>query len=344
MFQHKLVVTLVALVAAGSLPGVVAAREPASELDTVIASSRLRLANDEVANADITETTAGQERLEELARDGLPERPRRVFSFGEQVIIVDAATSLTVFSGENSAGDKVYEILPLARPAAFAPRAGFTSPPESAWVYNTDGDWTDIQRVCDGFGNNCQDAWKRQGFWNINAAWNQGGYQYFRMYGRQQTSAIFGTSYGWARTFLWFNNNLGWGGSPNEFEIPLPESEYHSPANTTITIGFKTGLTYTLGKAPISAGGSLETNYLGSVTLSYEYWHPITMTRIASGGVQYCRYDNNFKMTKVITARVGIRQNVNGALGGWYINRGTSAGTHDIFGNFHWPSECPGQS
>jgi hypothetical protein len=335
-------IALAALALVAAVPAAVTANDSSSQLDTVIASSRHQLSTADVLGADITDTALGQDQLAALAQDGLVQRPRRAFSFGNQIIIVDAATPLTVFSGLNASGDTVHEILPLARPALVSPRAGFVVPPDSAWVYNRDGDWTDIVRVCDGFGNNCQNSWKRQGFWIIDAAWNQGSYQYFRIYGRQTSSTITDTNYPWARTWLEFDNNGQWGGSPNEFEIPLPEEDYHSSTGATISIGFKTGITFQLGKAPVTVGGSYDTSYVGTISQFYEYWHPIVRAEIARGGVQYCRYDNNYKMTRKVTARVGIRQNEDAQLGGWYILRGMQAGTHDVFGNFNEPSACPG--
>lgn len=321
----KLAVVLAALTLGGALaPGTVYGRDSANQLDTVIVSNARELSAADIRDADITETDLGRAQLEELSRgpEELEKRPRRVFSFGNQLIIVGAATPLKVFAGLNEAGETVHEILPLARPTPLSPRAGFAVPPDSAWVHSANDDWTDVIRQCDGFGNNCQDTWKRQGFWNIQAAWNQGSYQYFRMYGRQTTSTITGTDYPWSKTWFDLDNTGTWGGSPSEFEGSLPEQDYHSAAGTTITIGFKAGINFELGKPPLTVGGSADQSYTGTVTSFHEYWHPIIRAEMSSGGVMYCRYDTAYKQTRKLTARVGIRQNKNAQLGGWYIYRG----------------------
>jgi len=316
-------------------PSAAFAGNRSTQLDDVIASDRRQLSPDEVRKGDVTDTKLGRTTLAGLSVDSgeIAARPRRVFAFGNQVTVVGAATPVQVFAGSNEAGDPVYEITPIARPTPLSPRAGFAVPPDSAWVHNADDDWTDVVRLCDGFGNNCQNTWKRQGFWNIQAAWNQGSYQYFRMYGRQTSSTITGTDYGWARTWLEFDNTGSWGGSPSEFEGSLPQEDYHSQTGATLTIGFKAGITFELGKAPVTVGGGVDQSYTGTIQYFYEYWHPIIRAEMSSGGVQYCRYDDDFRMTRKVTTRVGIRHNNNAQLGGWYIVRGMSD---------TWYPKCPG--
>jgi hypothetical protein len=108
-----------------------------------------------------------------------------------------------------------------------ADHAGYLAPPETAWVHNVDGTFTDYVKKCDAFRNNCVNAWRRQGFWTIMFTWHHGSYQYWRMYGRMSSATITGVEFPWARTWLEFDNNGGWGGSPSEFEFPQPDQDYH---------------------------------------------------------------------------------------------------------------------
>jgi len=325
------VILLVAAVPVGAAPA-------EGHVDLQIVTGARDLAAEEIRAADVTDTGKGARLIEDASEgaDGvaISRRPHRAFSFGRQQIVVDAATQLRVITGLNESGERVYEILPLARPTPYSPRAGYLAPPESAWVFNVDGSFTDYVKKCDFFGNNCVNGWKRQGFWTIMVAWDQGAYQYWRMYGKMTAATLTGVDFPWARTWLEFDNNGSWGGSPSEFEFPQPETDYNGKDGETMTIGFKAGINFELGKAPLKVGGSLDTSFTGTMTIYDEYWHPVNRDEIASGGVQFCRYAGRANMTRKVSTRVALQQNENAQLGGWYIYRGQQKQT----------DACPGRS
>ncbi len=293
------------------------------------------LTQDEVKAADISGSEDANAALRVAAEgdDGLQleRRTYRVFAFGDQRVVVDAKTALTVWTGMNSQGQFVYEAAPFAKPMSVASQPGYVVPPSSAWVYNTDGSIA-----------NTVGTWKRTIFWTINAAWNYKAcssctaYQYFRMFGKMQAATITGatSSQGFKRAWLEFDNNGVWGGSPTEFEFGEPEQSYPGTANQVTTYGFSDTFTVTLGEPPASVGGTHNETYGGSMTRSTENWHPVVRAETASGGVQWCRYEAaEFTGTKVIAARVSIRQAVNAQLGGWNI----------LYGMQDFTSSCPSQ-
>ncbi len=285
-----------------------------SEADLVIVSEARQLAAADVRASDVTDSPVGLSVLESFA-DSLDvnARPYRVYVFGEQQTVVDAATSLSVFTGRNAFGEQVYEVVPFARPTTFSARAGYAVPPTSAWVYNTDG----------SFGNTYNN-WKRTGFYTIMAAWNWKpcstctAHQYFRMYAQMQAATLTGQDSPWRRAWIELDNNGSWGGSPHEFELGEPEETVNGPQSIEITVGFGSNLNVTLGAAPLTAGGGTNTSYSGKMSIPTETWQPVIRTEIASGGVNYCRVDEWNGVKKVAT-RVGIRQAVNAQLGGWNI-------------------------
>ncbi len=165
--------------------------------------------------------------------------------------------------------------------------------------------------------------WKRTVYWTITVAWNQGSYQYFRMYGRMQAQAVTGAPYqpAWARAYLQLDNGGGWGGNPNDNfgEFAEPDEDIPGQANVTVTAGFKVGLTFELGKPPVTVGGSYDQNYSGSLTTSGEWWHPWVSSEVASGGVQYCKYTGAGLLNKKVATRVSLRQAKDASLGFWYL-------------------------
>lgn len=297
-----------------------------SAADVVIVSEKTQLSAADVRAADVTDGPAGRNILESFA-DSLDvnARPYRVYVFGDQQTVVDAATSLSVFSGRNASGDRVYEVVPFAKPTTLSARAGYAVPPTSAWVYNADG----------SFGNTYNN-WKRTGFWTIMAAWNWKpcstctAHQYFRMYAQMQAATVTGQNSPWRRAWIELDNNGSWGGSPYEFELGEPEETVNGQQSVEITVGFGSSLNVTLGAAPLTAGGGTNTSYSGKMSIPTEYWHPVIRSEIASGGVSYCRV-SEWNGVKKIATRVGIRQAVNAQLGGWNI----------LFGMQRSYSGCP---
>lgn len=302
------------------------AAEPTDRsVDVTIAGEARALAAREVSSADITDTEKGRAALEneDRAVDGLDinRRPHRVYAFGEQVLIVDAKSPLQVFEGKNAEGKVVYEINPLVLPAPTTGSAGFAvTPPDSYFLYNTDGDGSEIVGT-----------WKRTWFYILNKANNYKAcgtctaYDYWRVTGKMRAATLTGAKddEGFKRAWLEFDrSNTGWT-TVIENDFPDPTDSYGGNGTTTTTIGFATGLSVELGKAPLVAGGTLDTSYQGSMTKNTENWHPISRAEDASGGVQWCRYEFwEFTGTRTIATRMHARIASDGTMGGWYILRG----------------------
>lgn len=315
MTRSKQLAVLCALaLAAVATPTAAGGASGASEPNLGIVSGRQQISEDDVRGADITGSAAGRDVLESFSDSiNINARPYRVFAFGDQRTVVDAATTLTVFQGRNDVGELVYEVVPVARPTTYSARAGYAVPPTSAWVYNADG----------SFGNTYNN-WKRTGFWTIMAAWNYKAcstctaYQYFRMYAQMQAATVTGQDSKWRRAWVELDNNGGWGGSPYEFEFGQPDETVNGPNSVEITVGFGSSLSVNLGAPPLTAGGGTNTSYSGKMSIPTEYWHPVVRAEIASGGVNYCRV-TEWNGVKKIATRVGIRQAVNATMGGWNI-------------------------
>ncbi|HUG46807.1 MAG TPA: hypothetical protein VMP67_00160 [Candidatus Limnocylindria bacterium] len=314
--------------------------------DNSIVSGRRTLSPGELRAVDVTDLPAGKERLRALAAEGgsavdLRRRLLRVYDFGNREVVVDAAARLTVHRGLDAAGNVAWEIEPLAQPLPVAARAGYVVPPRSAWVYNSDGAFTDIFKAttCQLFVN-CwtRDAWRRDVIWTINAAWNyrctgrSGQCQYFRIYGQMRAQAITGAKFPYNRAWLEFESNGQWAGSPSDsYEFHQPEVSIAGPHDATITVGFGTTFDVELGEAPLVISGGSSTKYEGSLSVSTEWWHPVSRPAVGSGGVQYCRYAAPWEAVRKVTTRVGIMQNRNAQLGGWHI----------LFGMANKNDKCP---
>jgi hypothetical protein len=331
--RHRRAIGGIVGVLAASLvfPGTVAATD-SSAPDTSIVSAGRQLTPAEVRGFDITDSKAGAKALADAADSlDINRRPYRAFDFAGQQVVIDAKTPITVAVGLNAAGDKVYEVAPTAVPIGLAAQPGYAVPPASAWSYNTDGGFTTILGT-----------WKQTVFWIIDVAWNWKpcgsctAHQYFRIYGKMQAAVLTGSNpdEGYRRAWIEFDNNGAWGGSPYEFELPEPTEAHRGTDGITRTFGFGNNYDISFNVAPVTLGGGSNYTYGGSVTRYIEYWWPVVRSEIASGGVQYCRYDQKeFLGPKVIATQVGIRQAINAQLGGWNILKGMEQST----------SRCPPQ-
>ncbi len=320
MTRTGTVVALATAVVVAALPGAVRGGEEFDAGDITIVAGAKRLSPAEVRAADITDTDRGRSVLREETTLDVNRRPHRVFAFGGQTLVIDAKSTMTVTGGLTGAGERVFDIVPQARPVSLAAEPGYAVPPVGAWVYNTDGGFT-----------HTVGTWKRMVFWTINLAFNWKAcgacqpHQYWRIYGKMQASVLSGSlsNQGYKRAWLEFDNNGAWGGSPWEFEVPQPEESHPGAANQTVTVGFTDNADFELGIPPFKFGGGVETTYLGSMTRSTENWHPVVRSELASGGVQWCRYESaEFGGAKVIATRLGLRQAVGAQLGGWNILHG----------------------
>jgi hypothetical protein len=305
-------------------PGAAAADEGQRSPDLTIVSSARQLSTAEVRARDITDTKAGVNALQAASDDGsinVNRRPYRVFNFEGQQVVIDAKTPLTASVGLNKAGEVVYDVVPFAKPVPAAARPGYAIPPASAWSYNTDGSSVTFLGT-----------WKQSMFYTITVAWNwkpsptATPYTYWRMTGKLIAAVLTGSNpdQGFRKAWIEFDRDNGWGGSPTEFEPPTPEESYAGVNNQTKTWGYGSTFTFNLGIPPLTAGGSANNTYGGSMSSSSENWHPVVRSEVASGGVMWCYYNifSEFGGTKAIAAQVGLRQTVNASLGGWYILKG----------------------
>lgn len=308
---------------------------PEAAPDLVIVSGARQLSNAEIRAFDVTGTTAATTAIDTArARgEGIAKRGAsyRVFVFGDQQLIVDASTPITVREGRNAAGQLVYDVVPMAYPSGAAARAGYAVPPSSAWRYNNDG-----------YINNTTGTWNREIWWTITKANDYKAcstctaYDYWRIHGKMRAATLTGSGAndGFKRAWLEFDRqNTGWS-TPTGFESAQPQESYAGVANQTTTYGFGTTFTFNLGAPPLTAGGSSETTYGGSMTKSTENWHPVIRSEIGSGGVQWCRYESpEFTGTKIISTRVSARISSTGTMGGWAI----------LYGMAESYSSCPSQ-
>lgn len=305
-------------------PGAAAAGEGQESPDLTIVSAARQLSTDEVRTHDITDTDAGAEAIQAASEDGsinVNRRPYRVFDFEGQRVVIDAKTPVTATVGLNDAGEVVYDVVPFAKPVPAGARPGYAIPPSSAWTYNTDGSSVTFLGT-----------WKQSMFYTMTVAWGYKtcssctAYTYWRMSGKLIAAVLTGSNpdQGFRKAWIEFDNNGGWGGSPVEFEPPTPEESYAGVTNQTKSWGYGSSFNVNLGIAPLTAGGSANNTYGGSMSSSSENWHPVVRTEVGSGGTMWCYYNffSEFGGTKAIATRVGLRQNLNAALGGWYILKG----------------------
>lgn len=329
--RKSMIAVAAAFVVAGLPANVARAGEELGAADMTIVGGARRLSSAEVRGADITDTERGRVVLREETALDVDRRPHRVFAFGAQTLVIDAKSTLTVTEGLNRTGQQVYDIVPQARPMPVAASPGYAVPPAAAWDYNTSGGFT-----------NTLGTWKRTIYWIIDVAWNWrpcGGcqaHQYWRIYGKFQAATLTGagSDQGFKRAWLEFDNNGAWGGGPVEFELPQPDESVTGVANQTRTVGFSNNFELTLGIPPFSFGGGADHTYGGAMTRSSENWHPVVRNEVASGGVQWCRFDSaEFTGTKTISTRIGLRHAVNAQLGGWNI----------LYGMQDFTTSCPSQ-
>ncbi len=98
MTRSKQLAVLCALaLAAVATPTAAGGASGASEPNLGIVSGRQQISEDDVRGADITGSAAGRDVLESFSDSiNINARPYRVFAFGDQRTVVDAATTLRV--------------------------------------------------------------------------------------------------------------------------------------------------------------------------------------------------------------------------------------------------------
>lgn len=301
------------------------AAENTDSFDSEMTSVTRTLSADEVRSHDITDTTEGQQYLKQQGTADLRlyQSPMRVYKAGDHLFATDATAPVHIVVGTNDNGDVVYDFQGVAMPAPEASQSGFAVPGASYWSYNNSGTWVD---------NPAGGDWHRDGWWLINKAANPScsgctGHDYWRITGKLRSSTITGRTFGWNRTWLEFTRNGTWS-ARQSFESNEPAQSYAGVANQTRTIGFRTGISVSLGVPPLSSGGSADLTYTGSMTQSSENWHPVVRAdSVAQGGVQWCYYpltSTYFNGTKIITTRENAQMAAGGTMGGWVWSTGQS--------------------
>lgn len=264
------------------------------------------------------------------------------FVFGDETYSVDPTTQFEVYKAVDNDGQTVWDVGVITGEKPSLASSGFAVPPDSAWKFFKDGS-----------GTATVDTWKRSWWYNINKADNYTASgltrDYYRIYGRLSaavlTAEVDGNFSGFDQAYLEFDRTTGtWPTSTakTEFEPPQPIESVEGKAGQTITVGFKSGLSITLGKPPLQISGSYESTYSGSVSTAVEEWHPIQRSEVGSGGVMWCYYKVNidddpveFNGTKSITARSSIHIGSTLSPGTWTIYTGQRDRAHGA-------STCPG--
>jgi hypothetical protein len=303
------------------------------EPDLEIVAGARALSQAEIRSHDVTDRPEGASILRRARQRGSDAATRtlaRVYVFGDQELIVSAATPLEVVEGRNAEGEVVHQIAPTAQPAEIAPTSGYAVPPSSAWRFNKDG-YFDVS----------VGTWYREVWWTITKAndWKASGsttaHDYYRIHGKLRAAAVTGAkSYeGYKRAWLEFQRSGTWP-SVASFESDRPQESYAGTANQTTTVGFGTSFGVNIGVPPVTASGSVNSSYGGSMTRSSENWHPIIRTTVGNGGVQWCRYESaEFTGTKMIATRTGVRIGSSATPGSWSM----------LTGQQDYTSSCPSQ-
>jgi hypothetical protein len=282
------------------------------------------LTTDEIRAADVTDSKRGraalQARRERETFVDVDRHPYRVYVFGRQDYVVGAATPLRVRQGANARREVVYEIVPLALPAAFESQPGYAGPTGSAWKYNHSA--ADDETV---------GTWYRSFEWTMMKAndWKScttcTPNDYWRMYGRMRASALTGSApdEGFRRAWIEFDATSDWSPIAAPFEDDQPGDSYGTSTTQTITVGFGSTFGINIGQAPLTINGTASESYGWTMVRNTENWHPVIRSERGSGGVQWCRYDfQEFTGTIKLSTRVSAKIAANGTNGGWYVLRG----------------------
>lgn len=305
-----------------SLPSVTGAdgTDPIQSTD-VVSRARL-LSGEEVRASDISGTIKADRLLAaHLADTDTPAKEAgrfRVYDFGVTSAVIDVATPFRVEAGENEEGQVVQDVILSTGAKGFAASSAYVVPPSSAFKHYEDNTATLLVGSC----------WKRVLWWTVTKANNyaSGGstYDYYRMYGKVSASTLTGcgANDGFRRAWIEFDRRSGWS-TVVEFETQQPDQSYGGGGTTTQSIGFSSGFNVNLGVPPLTAGGTTNTTYGGSIVLNTENWHPIQRAEAGSGGVQWCRYTaKEFTGTRTFASRVPARIADNGTMNDWDILSG----------------------
>ncbi|MFV0633974.1 hypothetical protein [Demequina sp.] len=301
-----------------------------SDLQWVLITDKEISAHLDVGAPDSSHPLASQGRAESVD-----------FVFGDEVLSVEPTADLEVYKAVNDDGSIIWDVGVVTSQTPELASSGFAVPPSSAWKYYNSG----TGKVETG-------TWKRQWWTTINKANNYTANgatrDYYRICGKVQASVLTdkvnGNVSGFDQAWIEFDRNSDWPSSTasTEFEEQLPTDSIDGKANQTISVGFKTGLSVTLGKAPLTVSGSYESTYTGTLSSALESWHPVQRSEAGSGGVMWCYYKVNtdgkaveFNGSKTMTARSSIHTGSYATPGTWTIKTGQRDRAHG--------TSCPNQ-
>lgn len=288
-------------------------------------SAKRWLSAEELASADISSMQLGSRLINDAQSSEKSVKPLRAFSFGDTSVVVSAATKIQVLETKDAAGNLDYEVIPLAHGIAISGSAGYLSPPNTAFKYNNEGQFTSISGT-----------WIRKVWWLLQNANNYTcsgctTYDYWRVFGRIQGSTETGSSSWDGYKRLWIEFDRTSTTAAVEFEPVVPNESFAGNGNTSTTIGFGASADISLGMAPITAGGGIDYSYSGTIIKSTENWHPVVRAESSSGGVQWCYYvasnwftgdPNEFTGTRFLTTRVSVRHAASAPGPTWAILHG----------------------
>lgn|GEM_PF-2033481 len=321
------IVGSLALVAGLTGPALAADDSATQEFDTVapdreIVSGLRDMSSAEITAGDVTGTSLGGSALGEFLdgefQDVVNISSVRVYTFGGDTWAIPADQPFTAVTGLNAAGERVYVLNPVVKPAEIALQAGYAVPPRSAFSYNNSNAWAETVGT-----------WRRWIFWTLTKANNWRpcstcvAHDYFRMYGKMRAGSVQGSApdEGYKQAWIEFDHTGGNNLAP--FEPDQPANSYAGVANQIVTVGFGASFGINIGVPPLTGSGTVDASYGGSMTQSTENWHPVIRTEDYSGGVQWCRYQSaEFTGTKTISTRVSVRTSATGSPGGWFVLRG----------------------
>lgn len=163
-------------------------------------------------------------------------------------------------------------------------------------------------------------------------------HDYYRLYMRLRASVLQEyvgcSSCGYKQAWIEADRNDDWGASLVEFEPAKPLESYAGRDDQTVSIGLGSSWSIDLGVPALSAGGTVDQSFGGSVTSSSENWHPVIRAEDGSGCVQWCRHTaQEFTGTRLIAARVGVRIGRNASPGSWSL----------LMGQRDFTDRCPTQ-
>lgn len=153
-----------------------------------IVSEATWLSPQQISAGDISSTKAGQSAIRAAGGGSEGASPLRAYRFGDTTAVVSSAVKMTVRSGRDANGRRIAEVYPVAQGVPLGDAAGFVVPPNSAFKYNNENQFTTTSGT-----------WIRKIWWQLQYANNYtcsgcGTYDYWRIYGRIQGSTETGTN------------------------------------------------------------------------------------------------------------------------------------------------------